>query len=1108
MNLVSYSIDSTLKEDHISNEYENYIKKYYYFDYKVKSVQSSIEYPMLINSDAAFLNCTDKFQDDSYRDTLCQLYYSDNQIELEQFYKRYNKDLLTLKITNQTNKSTLMLETYNEIKFYDVNSKYILIETLNGSKNALEIDSSMSTQTRNCNNEIDFTLTYIDNENVFLNWYVYGVGQSSGLWNLTSKTWTLSPSDDVILYFENKFIKGIYIIDNDVEMFELKGYEIYDVKGTKLVEFNSKAEISELLNSVIKLDSISLDDQFIITYKNNKKGLLKIEPNGYFYPVRILEEDYDEISVSEHSGLIITIKDTTIDFIKHNSYSFDKNNLVHYNLNAHKFGFSIYRQDYMFGDFNISNMGIIVDIDSKPNYNTKKNFLKGNHNFGYEKDQNHNFIIHNVKEKEISLVPMYSENGDNVDLDEDGVEDYEEIILPNISKSGVYSPQRKKWIINPSKNWIGEFNGNYLTSEYNENYQITYTLYNKNGEFITTIFTDETNLIDQIKDLYSADSVSNIGNNIFSIYSKNNHYIIDVQFLKKLQEIKILYKNDYLIYNYNYRFNKKNLFLCKNDNGYLFNWKNQDDNDKDTVTAILHDHFVILSNRDGLYDYHNSGDTLSYSFSEKSAAELTELIYNEKDYSSKLGKIKINDTLTLILNNSNTFIESVYSYLYDENGNEEYEAFISFVDNGKYSTGIFNDKSKKWMLKPQYEKIVLTEYGYTGIKREEKINYIRGDQNDSTPILSKKYSYEMYDKKFNLIQQFDTSNNPYLNPNNFKFLTNNLIFDSICELENEHLSSKTVYARQIANSKHYIYHNKEKGFGALSHWTDNNKFSKTENYFEAINYNPYFDCTIGVRSDSLFINDFSLKLIPQSTIEIFSNGGRNYHFNIRETLPNGVFEYTFDEENKKWVKKVTPIESSFGITDRVYIPPIASISIYENEIIINHLNGPIEEVTEGDMYVYNDYYEYITTSYHGKTSNDEVWKKINGQWKEIISEGTITKCEKGYLLIKPKFSQSYFNNDPKETSLFVDHQLKPIQFEKYANPFNYFEIGEGYYVISFYNIEIDDSKIVCFSPTGKVISDAFHSFQIVDGKIKAEFMLINEYGDIIEERIEMLEMVK
>ena len=120
------------------------------------------------------------------------------------------------------------------------------------------------------------------------------------------------------------------------------------------------------------------------------------------------------------------------------------------------------------------------------------------------------------------------------------------------------------------------------------------------------------------------------------------------------------------MYNLNNNFNMENLFLCKNEKGYFYNWKNYQEQ-MDSIIPIDTDHYIMTSNRDGMYNYINNGDTLKYSFSEKKPNEFIEYLNNEKAYSSKLGKVKVNDTLTLIVNFSESYVDmyEIYDYYGD-----------------------------------------------------------------------------------------------------------------------------------------------------------------------------------------------------------------------------------------------------------------------------------------------------------------------------------------------------------------------------------------------------------------------------------------------------------
>ncbi len=1088
--IANYQLDSNSITENYSNENEESLTRTYMkYDFNLKDLKK-----------VAFN--TDKELNIQHIDSLSSYFKNSEYENISIFFTISRHSELVSNFDKNKASSTLIYEIPNTLSIYDLNSEIIVIEASNGNKTFIEIDSTRKSQTKNIENSLDVTVNYINKDLLLIRWYGYETGQQSGLWNYTSKKWVIEPSKKVLHEFADHLISEIY---NNHDEPTLTGYDIYDFNGKIIHQLDTTLTIEKLIKTLIKVDSVSIHENTVITYKNGKKGLVSTL-FGSLFPTRILFEEYDEIMIASHSNLLMMIKDGQITFAKNHNYYLGSdllNYLIKYDVNTKKVGFSIYPQDYMGGDFNTYDLQLILQKSASKTDQSEIQFSEGKHNFGYEKMENGNLIIHNVKMKEVHQMEQISEWGEPTDLDGDGYLDYQEYVIENISLTGVYSPQQKKWIINPTKNWVGEFNGNYLTSEYSNKDSMTYGLYDQNGNYVTQLFNSDNNISEHIKTLYSADSVADLSSTLFSVFTKNNYLVIDAELRKGTIEINQLYKNDYLMYHLNNNFNMENLFLCKNEKGYFYNWKNHQEG-MDSIIRINFDHYIMTSARDGNYDYINLGDTLKYHFKEKSTVELINYLYEEGAYRSKLGKIKLDSIHTLIVNFSETQIDIIETY--DENG-EPTDLFYYQSQLGTFASGIYNDKNNKWDLLPKYEKIIPTDFGYTGVIREDRISRGDGDVSNSTPpVIVKNYAYDVFDHNFKLILQFDSENNPYSNPNNFKYLTSNVDYDTIYEQVYEHLGPQTIYARQIVNSKHFIYYNKEKGYGALSHWTENNWFTKSKNYFEAINYNPYFDCAIGVRSDSLFINDFSLKLIPQSTIEIFNNGGRNYHFNIRETLPNGVFEYTFDEENKKWVKKVTPIESSFGITDGIYIPPIASISIYENEIIINHLNGPIEEVTEGDMYVYNDYYEYITTSYHGKTSNDEVWKKINGQWKCVLNEGAISKCDKGYLLIKPLLSQTYFNSDTKETSQLVDNQLKPILFEKYTNPDSYYSLEKGYYFIVFKNENDSERKVVCFTPSGKVISDAFNWYEFENGKIKGTTMLMDEYGEVMEERIDYFEI--
>jgi hypothetical protein len=129
-------------------------------------------------------------------------------------------------------------------------------------------------------------------------------------------------------------------------------------------------------------------------------------------------------------------------------------------------------------------------------------------------------------------------------------------------------------------------------------------------------------------------------------------------------------------------------------------------------------------------------------------------------------------------------------------------------------------------------------------------------------------------------------------------------------------------------------------------------------------------------------------------------------------------------------------------------------------------------------------------------------------WVLVLNEGTIEKTLDNYLFIKPEFSTSFFNEAKNETSILVNTDLKPISFEKYLNPIAYYTLEKGYYFIVFNNENDAERKAVCYSTSGKVISDAFNWYEIENGKIKGTRILMDEYVEVMEERSDYFEMTE
>jgi hypothetical protein len=1075
--IAHYQLDSNSITENYSNEYEESLTRTYMkYNFNFKDLKKVL-----------FSN--DKEQNIEQIDSLASYFKNSEYENITRFFE-LNKWSNILTTFDKTKSNTILLyELSNTISIYDLDSKIIVIETPNGNKTFIEIDSTLKSQTKNIVNLMDFTVNYINKNLLFLRWYSYETGQQTGLWNVDTKKWVIEPSTNVLHEFDNHIITQINNINDDPIV---KGYDIYNFNGKLIHQFDANLTIEKLLKTLTKVDSVSIHKNTVITYKNGKQGIVTTSFASIF-PTRVLFEEYDEIVNASHSDLFMMIKDGQITFAKNYNYSVEYD-LIKYDLNAQKLGFSIYPQEYI--DFNLSSKEIIHEISSDSINKIKPNFKDGKNNFGYEKLENGNFIIHNVKMKEVTETPILSVAGDPLDLDGDGMEDYQEIILPNISRSGVYSPQQKKWIIAPTKNWIGEFNGNYLTSEYATGDTVIYKLYNQNGNYQTQLFNTINDLTDQIKKLYSADSVFNLLNSIYSVFTKDSHFILDFHVFRGALDHNQLFKNDYLMYNLNNNFNTENLFLCKNEKGYFYNSKNHQEQ-MDSIIPINNDHYILTSNRDGSYKF--MSDTLRYFSKEKLANEFLHYLYSEKGSASKLGKVKLNDSITLIINFSESYIDQILYY------NNEYntENYTYIPVNGIFASGIYNDKTNKWEILPQYEKIIPTETGYTAIKRTDEFfiedSYIDGY---SETRISKTNTFDLYDQNFNLVRQFNEDSNPFENPMNFQYFLSNVEYDTIYEIKNEHVKENSIESKRFENTKSYIYYKNGKGFGAVSYENRLNSLTKTQNNFEVINFNLLKKVAIGIKKDSLYFNSLVMSISDVSSIEIFEKYENDIEYKVVVSTKDGFFIYWYSNENMTWKKsELVKDTNDLTIEGYSYKVPFCKVTISTSEILFNNNHQYIEVYN-----VFDDFIEPI--SFNIKSSNDALWRKINGQWVLVLNEGTIEKTNDNYLLFKPEFSSSYFNEAKNETSVLINTDLKPKSFDTYYNPISYQTLDKGYYYIKFKGENENSTKVVCFTPSGKVISDAFNWYEIENGKIKGTRILMDEYGEVMEERSDYFEMTE
>jgi hypothetical protein len=92
--------------------------------------------------------------------------------------------------------------------------------------------------------------------------------------------------------------------------------------------------------------------------------------------------------------------------------------------------------------------------------------------------------------------------------------------------------------------------------------------------------------------------------------------------------------------------------------------------------------------------------------------------------------------------------------------------------------------------------------------------------------------------------------------------------------------------------------------------------------------------------------------------------------------------------------------------------------------------------------------------------------------------------------------------------MIVNKELTPIKFEKYTNPFTYQNLENGCYVVAFKNDTQENSKIVCFSPKGIVISDSYYSYIVENGKIKGVSTVYDMYGNEVDYKEEFFEISK
>lgn len=388
------------------------------------------------------------------------------------------------------------------------------------------------------------------------------------------------------------------------------------------------------------------------------------------------------------------------------------------------------------------------------------------------------------------------------------------------------------------------------------------------------------------------------------------------------------------------------------------------------------------------------------------------------------GVYRINENQMIIFNN--TFPETYEKYneygelqeVYDEYGNAIYSYY--YPRKGASNSGIWNNVKKEWDITPEYYKIIPTEYGYTCLKRLDKVNGKEIIENEDSRVIqtdnynnpvADSFSLDLYGKKFEIQKKNLNADKFINNPENTSYF---LSYEGLGNCVNHPESVDEKY--DLYDTYGGCTFKGDKGYALVL--PNHINFSKTifVSGMDWIYESPRY--VYAIRQDSLYIYNFdidyhkyaALKLKGGFTIEEFEN------INL---IQMGEQSLTYFP-NSEGVKIEAYTGNEKGINNSI------KIEYGENRILC-------QSFSEDQIYPYLfDEVDPFEAYLRVKSRNDFLWKKNQGKWNIAFAANTIQETPFGYFvdstfIIQDIATPFYFTDDRfNGTKTLLDKNLRKI----------------------------------------------------------------------------------
>jgi hypothetical protein len=427
-------------------------------------------------------------------------------------------------------------------------------------------------------------------------------------------------------------------------------------------------------------------------------------------------------------------------------------------------------------------------------------------------------------------------------------------------------------------------------------------------------------------------------------------------------------------------------------------------------------------------------------------------------------------------------VETGYD-MYDENGNPIY---IYEITKGHYNTGLWDNKSNKWLLQPAYEDIIITKNGFTALLRNDYYtDWVDNMGYNRSRLDSTTTDYLAFDSAFNLKTKFTENDEPWSNPKYLEYLSNSEPFLSTIQ------HPKKVHEGTSAYSGKYTWVKSENGYAMY----DIDGFSR--NVIQLIVGTQWMhesmDVLYYIKNDSLHIkhikadaqgtlklpNDKSTHIIDCDKYLQLVHGKDTSYYNLKEDL--SIYK---DKRPKdlSWNKK------------------FLDLTITEKEIVA--LNPGVETIESYGEY--DDYFYAIDL----KISDDLVWVKENNEWSIKVAAANIKDFNGGFYIDSNYVSDAgwegdYFVIEDQNNYTFYDQNLSPIK-ELKDNKLVSTKTDHGLTIVEYIG-EYGYNALAIFDAKGNLMAKDIFYYEIETNEIICTPIdpvygedLIDENGDFLK----------